>query len=190
MSTITSNPSFSVGKSTLDNVQVRPLQDNKTLKDAETILKNSKDGNDTIGFTLDGQNYLASGILADPEGKTVTYNGKTVEVKFFENENNTALEGVGGALKSTAGIVSTVLVGAGVGGFAAVGESFGSGLLNLGSALVGGGTIAKANPGMAFLKGGAIAAGATLGLVGTIGAISGALKSGDDAVLQTLVKNK
>lgn len=63
-----------------------------TLGEAETFLKANPDGRDTVGGKWQGKDVLimAQGLKEGP----VTLDGQPVAVAFFENEANTASEGV------------------------------------------------------------------------------------------------
>ena len=165
------------------NVTVKELKPGTTLQQAEAILKNAKDGMDTIGFTANGKDYLAIGKgLKNPSDKQVMLDGKEGKVVFFENESNTAAEGALKGIKSTAGIITTAastVIGAGLG-------TAGSFLFSLGSAFAGGGAAAMA--GAPIIACAIIAGGIGAGAAAGIGAIHATVTKGNPTVVNQLTK--
>lgn len=114
---------ISIGGKALENYQLRPVKEGKSLLQAEQHLKDHADGLDTLGVKIDGQDYLivGKGLKGQP-GDLVELEGQAVgRVEFVEEEQNTFKEGmIAGFKTKIAGLEHSVAAAPVLVGVAAV----------------------------------------------------------------------
>ncbi len=94
---------ISVGGKPIDNYSIRPLRQGTDLLQAESHLKEHRDGLDSLGVRIDGQDYLITGrgLRAHPGDLVSVETGQAVgRVEFVEQEDNTFGEGVVAGFKT------------------------------------------------------------------------------------------
>lgn len=149
---------------TINGINVRgtiqELKKDITLEQA--YIKTQKDKMDQVYFKSEGKDFVAFGQGLNLKGikKAVLPNakldGKEAEIKFIDNEVNTAGEGVKKVWKVAAGVAGGGLVGWGL-------------LAGIGSSMINTGGLSVL---FAFAGAGAIYGGMIVAAVGAIGAVA------------------
>ena len=157
---------------------------------AEAYIKTQKDNIDQVYFEQDGKSFVVSGENLNLKGlkkgtvPTATLDGKEVNVKFVDNEVNSAVEGIKKVAKTAIGIGGGGAIGGGA--LAALGASMATSTSGgfagaIVGGLIGGGAVA----------GGAIVAGVAVVAAGATvagGAIYGATRKGNEEALKSVIK--
>lgn len=153
----------------------------------EVAAKHTENNNmDEVFFTYEGKDYVAFGdnLKFDTMSalETISLNRKGIDILYTQDESSTIGEGASAALNSTAGkIVKYGATGAGA-------------LAGAGLALLAGGMASRPQfIGMgSFLGataiGGGLGAAVGYGGTATVGAIAGAVRSGDESSFDAITK--
>ena len=94
---------ISVSGKPLENYSMRPLRQGTDLLQAESHLKEHRDGLDTLGVKVEGQDFLITGrgLQAHPGDLVSIEEGQAVgRIAFVEQEDNTFKEGVVAGFKT------------------------------------------------------------------------------------------
>lgn len=196
--------------------QIRQLQDGVTLEQVQQAVKD--DGNDSVVFEQDGKAFIGYGDAMDfsslkglmPGAKVnATYNSQAAHVVMFENEVNSASEGVlealnigkkalvGGAKMLTNQGIQIVGAGMTLGAFARMGgakvvSTTGQSLFNKAASFAFGPAkdlTTVAGKGLAKAGKWALIIGAGAAVAGTAGyAIYGASRSQNDSAIRAITR--